>query len=1052
MPTDTVFRTSRVLAPLKAHARRPRTRLSSKRVAVTGAAGNIGSPLMDRLSAEAKHTSPLLLEREDAAYPGRGFIDESRTNVEVGSLPNTAIQRQMVQDNDVIVHIGGWVISSLSDTSAASLAKVLDINSRSTAIFVNEANKKQNKPRIVYASSIQIYDLVDWDKYREKLASGYQIKETDLALAPELDRWIDEAADFFMRMTESDENPALTQIEHFLRQRPPPAGYARKEYALSKAISERIMDRYENGISLRIAGVYGPGYDAPNRALDDRLVHHYLHLAQDGADINFPMVNKHYMYVDDVVNAVIAAATAPVERFGKRPRVLNIGADKLYTGGEIANTIAQVSGTASRLAPNAAAKDSPRSLLDLSRTQEILGINPGTQTSLKDGITKTWAWLTQSPADRADTWCDRFFLRENRRDTAGVMDRDGQYALPDLSSKEAAGVAGELHSILDEVRFHTLNIISRNGYVDVEPLPLEKRHIRIIRRKLATGNMSGPTTNRERDAFGFLMFGEPLERKRLEAVVGEGRKSIIDEFIKTGLCVITREGKIRMNGISLTSRELKKTGEIIYLFADTPSIFGTALAKDEVYIGPDSYNMLDRLEKIDSISGAAVDMGSGTGIQIISLLKLFPGITRGIGVEINERAVNLSLFNARLNGVGDKIAIVRNKHGLRRELAGSRVSFAVSNPPFMVMPETADVTPEEEGILKGVIPVTKENGRAYIDFRRIYPLCSVGGADGLTVTRQFLDMVMPFLSEEARIVIYSCFAGNSEDPSHIRELIASREGYSFTFEPAGGHVYGADNWVSIIKSLIVGRNSELFGWDGRTPVIEDRYLPALDVLRQKIFASLTAKGVTHIHEGFAVIKRLSGNKLSPESEQVHAVNFMKQTDDKPAPAFIALGTSWIKGYKKDRFHLYDALNPLVSDLRRFCAEKGIEFIDGDDDSVLSRIRELKRNTPEARGIILAGKGALAGSGFERDSNIVIGSVDNRRLTVDSYVNILEMLNVMLEVFHATMSGVGIDGERLKSGHRHLNIGFRGRIITFEPDAEPADYDTLKTLYRLQRFA
>ena len=194
--------------------------------------------------------------------------------------------------------------------------------------------------------------------------------------------------------------------------------------------------------------------------------------------------------------------------------------------------------------------------------------------------------------------------------------------------------------------------------------------------------------------------------------------------------------------------------------------------------------------------------------------------------------------------------------------------------------------------------------------------------------------------------------------------------------------------------------------------------------------------------------------ITPEGEQLHAIEFVRQIDEKPKPSFIALGTSWIKGYEKDRFLQYDALNPLITSLRQFCddPDHNIEFIDGDDEHIARRIGEIKQATPDAQGIVLAGEDMISGLGLQDDANVLLAGVDNKHLTIDSYIRLMEMLNVTLELFHMKIKSEDIDEQAIIDKHRSLGIRFHKGFITFEPDAEPMDYEMLKEIYKLQRFA
>src|SRR5262249_41078782 len=131
------------------------------------------------------------------------------------------------------------------------------------------------------------------------------------------------------------------------------------------------------------------------------------------------------------------------------------------------------------------------------------------------------------------------------------------------------------------------------------------------------------------------------------------------------------------------------------------------------------------------------DFGSGGGIQAIALLRTNPKLTRVIGLEIEPHAINLSRFNALLNGVSDRFVIVDNGKtkpnlegdALRDVLKGEKLALVVTNPPFNLIPESLG-----------------EDKYGY------------GGPDGLAVTRLFMRQAMAHLDpNKGEVIVYSQF-------------------------------------------------------------------------------------------------------------------------------------------------------------------------------------------------------------------------------------------------------------------------------------------------------
>jgi hypothetical protein len=107
-----------------------------------------------------------------------------------------------------------------------------------------------------------------------------------------------------------------------------------------------------------------------------------------------------------------------------------------------------------------------------------------------------------------------------------------------------------------------------------------------------------------------------------------------------------------------------------------------------------------------------------------------------IGLEIEPHSINLSRFNALLNGVSDRFLPVNNgktkpdlkDDALRDALKGEKLALVVTNPPFNLIPESL--------------------GSAFTKY-------GYGGPDGLSVTRLFMRQAMANLDlNNGEVIVY----------------------------------------------------------------------------------------------------------------------------------------------------------------------------------------------------------------------------------------------------------------------------------------------------------
>ena len=391
--------------------------------------------------------------------------------------------------------------------------------------------------------------------------------------------------------------------------------------------------------------------------------------------------------------------------------------------------------------------------------------------------------------------------------------------LPALAGRDAQSLAHILDGILRAVHFDVVNRELRlpqyGGDYDVRPFPLPGSPVDVAAMKvrLRQGEKTSPTAEehslarRIRYAFAFFMFGEALARDLLEQLFGKGEGRIIDEGLKLGLFVRAEGQTIRMNGLSLFSRRLGN-GETIHLFADTPPYFDRRTERQRVYIGADSYELMDRISRMRGISGCCVEMGSGSGIQLVAALKQHPGITTGNREGARSPRRERLVFNAALNGVADRVTIVESDLRLRAELDGCPVSVALSNPPFLAMPRWVDLDPGDRATVDALADIRETEGGPQLDLQSLFPEAGWGGDDGLEVTKSFVEALAPILAQGTPFVIYSQFAGDRTGPNRMREYL--------TGTPA-----------SSLRSSRCRRGPYLRGTRRRIDILEGRSRPVL---------------------------------------------------------------------------------------------------------------------------------------------------------------------------------------------------------------------------------
>jgi methylase of polypeptide subunit release factors len=152
-------------------------------------------------------------------------------------------------------------------------------------------------------------------------------------------------------------------------------------------------------------------------------------------------------------------------------------------------------------------------------------------------------------------------------------------------------------------------------------------------------------------------------------------------FLPLGLEAVAAMGLVERRGSEVHARVGLSAFEGLLLAHDRYDASEPALQRDHV-LGVNPATATLAFLTLRRPARRALDMGCGNGVQALLAARHCEHVT---GVDLNPRALAFARFNARLNGVAN---VEWLEGDLFEPVAGKRFDLVVSNPPFVISPDS----------------------------------------------------------------------------------------------------------------------------------------------------------------------------------------------------------------------------------------------------------------------------------------------------------------------------------------------------------------------------
>ncbi len=219
------------------------------------------------------------------------------------------------------------------------------------------------------------------------------------------------------------------------------------------------------------------------------------------------------------------------------------------------------------------------------------------------------------------------------------------------------------------------------------------------------------------------------------------------------------------------------------------------------------------------LEGSGIDWGSGGGCLSIMAART-PGVTRVVGLEIDETNVSVARRNARLNGVGGRVEFMRSDSyapfadGDRRTLESlkGRADFLIANP---ISSEDDDGFGYRRTVLRGAREFLRDGGLVFLSISYQYGRRRIAG----------LERDVPGFFHEGILARSACVPFDLGRPDLLNALkVYARE------ESRGGFKYEFCNPLRRSQAMNAGDSLAFYERTGRSPLSQwqthlFRYLP-----------------------------------------------------------------------------------------------------------------------------------------------------------------------------------------------------------------------------------
>lgn len=143
----------------------------------------------------------------------------------------------------------------------------------------------------------------------------------------------------------------------------------------------------------------------------------------------------------------------------------------------------------------------------------------------------------------------------------------------------------------------------------------------------------------------------------------------------------------------------------------------------------DSETLIDAALALDLGPDRILDLGTGTGCLLLTLLAEMPAAT-GVGVDLAESTLDIARLNAGILGLATRAAFVQSNWF---DFVEGRFDLIVSNPPYIPTGDIPDLMPD----------VREHDPHIALD----------GGRDGLDDYRGIMSEAPAFLNEGGRLLV-----------------------------------------------------------------------------------------------------------------------------------------------------------------------------------------------------------------------------------------------------------------------------------------------------------